>query len=469
MSEDSTKKNSLIRQLRDFGIGPIIGMGISMLTVPVTTRMLSPDEYGKSSLFTLFQSLFLCIGILGLDQGYVRYYNTKEIDRNNLLQNALFYPLIICAVLISICLIFLKPISNFLFGSVETGLMIAFCFFIPALLLNRFLLLQIRMDIRGKVYSFLNIISQLITFSVLFGLLVLYQKTFRAIIYSTIIAYYINTFIIFLFCDKTFIKQRFVYSSKIQKNLLSFSLPLVPATLLGWVLNSFDKVGLRTWSDFSQLGLYSAAFKIVALLNIFQSIFCTTWSPIAYKWHEEGVEKEKFENVSCIVLAGMVILFSLIIVFRDVIMLFLGAEYRNTSKIFIFLLFVPVLYTVSETTCLGIEFSKKTIYTLWTTIISVVLNLVGNFLLIPKYGAEGAAITTCFSYVAWFWLRTLFSRRLWFKFGLVKYIINILLLLAFCMNMLLVNSKIIELLLLFIVIIFNLGLILLAKKNKTNC
>ena len=303
----------------------------------------------------------------------------------------------------------------------------------------------------------------------LFGLLVLYQKTFRAIIYSTIIAYYINTFIIFLFCDKTFIKQRFVYSSKIQKNLLSFSLPLVPATLLGWVLNSFDKVGLRTWSDFSQLGLYSAAFKIVALLNIFQSIFCTTWSPIAYKWHEEGVEKEKFENVSCIVLAGMVILFSLIIVFRDVIMLFLGAEYRNTSKIFIFLLCVPVLYTVSETTCLGIEFSKKTIYTLWTTIISVVLNLVGNFLLIPKYGAEGAAITTCFSYVAWFWLRTLFSRRLWFKFGLVKYIINILLLLAFCMNMLLVNSKIIELLLLFIVIIFNLGLILLTKKNKTNC
>ena len=173
MSEDSTKKNSLIRQLRDFGIGPIIGMGISMLTVPITTRMLAPEEYGKSSLFTLFQSLFLCVGILGLDQAYVRYYNSKEIDRNNLLQNALFYPLIICAVLISICLIFLKPVSTFLFGSVEIGLMIAFCFFIPVLLLNRFFLLQIRMDIRGKVYSFLNISSQIISFVVLFGLLLL--------------------------------------------------------------------------------------------------------------------------------------------------------------------------------------------------------------------------------------------------------------------------------------------------------
>lgn len=469
MSEDSTKKNSLIRQLRDFGIGPIIGMGISMLTVPITTRMLAPEEYGKSSLFTLFQSLFLCVGILGLDQAYVRYYNSKKIDRNNLLQNALFYPLIICAVLISICLIFLKPVSTFLFGSVEIGLMIAFCFFIPVLLLNRFFLLQIRMDIRGKVYSFLNISSQIISFVVLFGLLLLYQKTFRAIIYSTIIAAYINTFIIFLFCNKSFIKQKFIYSSKIQKDLLSFSLPLVPATLLGWVLNSFDKVGLRTWSDFSQLGLYSAAFKIVALLNIFQTIFCTTWTPVAYKWNEDGVEKEKFEKVSTIVLAGMVILFSFVIVFRDVIMLFLGSEYRNTSKIFVFLLFVPVLYTVSETTCLGIEFSKKTIYTLWITIITVILNLIGNFFLIPKYGAEGAAITTCFSYVAWFWLRTLFSRKLWFRFGVFKYILNIFLLLGFCINMLSINSKIIELLLFFIIVLFNFGLILITKRHKNNC
>jgi len=439
-----------------------------MLTVPITTRMLAPEEYGKSSLFTLFQSLFLCVGLLGLDQGYVRYYNTKEIDRNSLLQNALFYPLIICAALISICLIFLKPISTFLFGTVEIGLMIAFCFFIPVLLFNRFFLLQIRMDIRGKVYSFLNISSQVISFLALFVLLVLYQKTFRSIIYSTIIALYINTFIIFLFCDKTFIKHKFVYSSKLQKDLLSFSLPLVPATLLGWVLNSFDKVGLRTWSDFSQLGLYSAAFKIVALLNIFQTIFCTTWTPIAYKWHEDGVEKERFEKVSTIVLAGMVILFSFVIVFRNVIMLFLGSEYRNTSKIFVFLLFVPVLYTVSETTSLGITFSKKTIYILWTSLITVGLNLTGNFFLIPKYGAEGAAITTCFSYVVWFWLRTLFSRKLWFKFGLFKYILNILLLLGFCINMLSVNSKVIELILLFIICIFNFGLIFLKKRDKTN-
>lgn len=147
-------------------------------------------------------------------------------------------------------------------------------------------------------------------------------------------------------------------------------------------------------------------------------------------------------------------------------MLFLGAEYRNTAKIFVFLLFVPVLYTVSETTCLGIEFSKKTIYNLWLTIISVIINLLGNYLLIPKFGAEGAAITTCISYIVWFWLRTLFSRKLWLKFRLEKYMLNILLLLSFCLNMLIWNNKIFEVSIFIIILGFN-GLLVYKSLKKT--
>lgn len=461
MAEEKTNKNySLIRQLCDFGIGPIVGMGISMLTVPVTTRLLVPEEYGKSSLFTLFQSLFLIVGLLGLDQGYVRYYNNKNTNKTSLFQNALFYPLIFSAVLIIICISFLKSISIFLFGSVEIGLMIAFCFFIPVLLLNRFFLLQIRMDLRGKVYSFLNVISQVITFGILVLFLVFYQKTFRSIVYATIIGMCINTFLCFLFCNKEFLKQKFVYSKELQIRLLKFSIPLIPATLLSWLLNSFDKVGLRAWSDFNQLGLYSAAFKIVALLNVFQNIFSTTWIPVAYKWHEDKVPNKKFEEISTIVLAVMVLLFSFILVFRDVIMLFLGEEYRNTASIFVFLLFVPVMYTVSETTSLGIGFAKKTMYSLYVAVIAVLLNLLGNYFLIPKYGAEGAAITTCISYIAFFWGRTLFSRKVWFKFKLGKYFFNILLLLAFGMNMLVWQNRIIEITIFAVVIFFN-GLLIL--------
>lgn len=464
---NKTKKNkSLVNQLLDFGVGPIIGMGISMLTVPITTRILTPEEYGKSSLFTLFQSIFLIIGLMGLDQGFVRFYNDKEIDKTKLMQNSLFYPLLLSGVLILISIFFYKPISIFLFGSVEFGLMIAFCFYIPALLINRFLLLQIRMDLKGKIYSFLSIFTQVITFITLICFLHFYQKTFRSIVYATIIGMVISTFVCLIFSNKNFILTKYVYSKKLQKQLFKFSLPLVPSFILSWLLNSFDKVGLRTWSDFNQLGLYSAAFKIVALLNVFQNIFTTTWVPIAYKWYEEDVPNEKFEDVSTVVLAIFVILFSLIIVFRNIIMLFLGEQYRNTASIFVFLLFVPVMYTVSETTCYGINFAKKTVYSLYIAIIASFLNLLGNFLLIPKYGAEGAAITTCISYIAFFWGRTLFSRKLWFKFGLKKYFFNILLLILFGINILLWQSKILEIFIFITVLMFNIILLYsVLKKN----
>jgi O-antigen/teichoic acid export membrane protein len=109
-------------------------------------------------------------------------------------------------------------------------------------------------------------------------------------------------------------------------------------------------------------------------------------------------------------------------------MFFLGIEYRNAASIFVFLLFIPIFYTISETTTLGIMFSKRTIFNLYVSIISVVTNVIGNYLLIPYLGAKGAALSTAISYLLFFIARTLFSRKLWYKFKLNKYLINILLL-----------------------------------------
>lgn len=90
-----------------------------------------------------------------------------------------------------------------------------------------------------------------------------------------------------------------------------------------------------------------------------------------------------------------------------------------------FLLFIPVFHTVSETTTLGIVFSKRTIFNLYVSIICVVTNVMGNYLLIPSLGTKGAAISTAISYLLFFLARTLFSRKLWYKFKLNKYLINI--------------------------------------------
>lgn len=463
------EQSSLLIQLRNFGIGPLVGMGISMLTVPITTRLVSPEEFGKSSLFTLVQSIFSVITLFGLDQAFVRFYNDKTIDAKKLLSHCLILPFGLCVIFILGIILFGRELSFYLFGQNETLIMGLLCFNLPALVVVQFSMLIIRMEMRGRTYSALNVTTQIINFSVLLLFLNFYEKTFRSIVFATVASSLCSMCLSIFFTRDSWKLKNNKVDGNLIKQLLLFGMPLIPATMLSWVLNSFDKLALRTWSSFEELGLYAAAFKIVGLLSIIQGIFTTAWVPVAYKWHEEKVDSKKFEQVSTSILAVMSIIFSLIVIFRDVIMLFLGSEYRNTTTIFILLLFVPLLFTVSETTSLGIAFAKKTIYNVYVSLLAVIVNVIGNYLLIPTYGAIGAAFSTCISYMIYFYVRTFFSRKLWYKFKMMKYIINfgLLFIVSFLLCQLGFSSwgRLIIVVISLLIIVYNLFLIFKIKTN----
>ena len=78
------------------------------------------------------------------------------------------------------------------------------------------------------------------------------------------------------------------YMIKIFKQIcLNLHYRLFLAIIISWLLHSFDKIAIRQWSTYEELGLYAAAYKFVSLVAVFQVIFTTSWVPIAYKWFEE--------------------------------------------------------------------------------------------------------------------------------------------------------------------------------------
>ena len=463
--KNSYYNEGTLKQIRDFSGGPLIGVLISMVTVPLVTRMVSPEEFGKSALFTLVQTLFTLVALFGLDQAFVRYYNNKEHSSKSILYNSFILPFLFCLIIIIFIVLFWKTLSLWIFEQNEPILMFSFCLFLPALLINRFSLLIVRMELRGILYSALLITSQIINFICLLLLLIFFEKSFRSIIAATVISTIINTCICLVFTNKNWTLSKEYFDKKLLKELLKFGIPLVPATAMFWLLDSFDKIGLKQWSNYEQLGLYAAAFKIVALLSVLQTVFTTAWVPIAYRWHENNENVVKFDFVGVIVLAIMTVGYAGIVVLRDFILLLLGPEYRDTSFIFIYLLFVPVMYTVSETTTLGIPFSKKTYFNLYISIICLVLSVTSNYLLIPKFGAIGAAISTALVYIAFFWARTLISRKLWYNFKINKYVINFVLLILLALSIQYNVGKIAEINLFFFIIVVN---FLFVKKYYLN-
>lgn len=73
------------------------------------------------------------------------------------------------------------------------------------------------------------------------------------------------------------------------QSLLQFGAPLIFSGLAYWGLIATSAIALRSFSTFSELGIYSVTTSIAGVAAIFQSIFTVIWAPIVYKWVAEGL------------------------------------------------------------------------------------------------------------------------------------------------------------------------------------
>lgn len=449
--EQESKK--FMKSLVGFSVGPIVAAILSFITVPVTTYFVSPGDFGKAAMYTMGYTISSMFIFLGLDQSFVREYNEHE-NKNNLFWNSLIFPLIFSFILAFIYIIFYKPVSLLMFDSVEKYVVIVLALSLPFAILDRFNMLVLRMQEKAKTYSFFNILNKFLTLIILIPYLIFVDRSFKGIINAT----FINLVVICII-ESYFVKDVWKVNFKFDKELLlklfRYGIPLVPATLIGWFLSSMDRIALRQWSTFDEIGIYSAAFKIVAVLGIIQQAFCTFWVPTALRWHKEKVSNDKYVQVSDTILGVMVMVFSFIVLFKDIIIRLLSSDYITAASSVPFLLFFPIMYTVSETTTLGISFSRKTYYNIVISLVAAVSNYVGNYLLVPKFGAMGASISTGVSYIIFFWMRTLISRRLWFEFEIKLYVYNTILMVVLSLLSITINNILINLLVVLLLIFVN--------------
>jgi O-antigen/teichoic acid export membrane protein len=431
-----------LKRLAGFSIGPIGAAILGFINVPVQTWLIDPNQLGKAAMYTMaFQltSLFLNLGI---DQAYVREYNAEK-DKKNLLWNTFLIPFIFSLIIMFVYLYFYEPISILLFDSVEKYIIQILAFVLPFAIIFRFNTLIIRMKEKAKLFSFVQIFQKLMTLGFTVIILLFFNRNFKGIIqaqFFSMVSIAILTTVINL---KDWL-YKFKIDRKLIKKVVLFGLPIIPASIMAWVLNSMDKIALRTWADFEAIGLYSAAFKIVGIIIIVQQAFATFWAPTVYRWYENNVAKEKYEIVSNKLNSIMILLFGFIILFKDLIIKILSPEYSEASVIIPFLMFYPIMYTLSETTQMGISFSRKTYYNIIVTGVSGGINILGNYLLVPKYGALGASISTGISYIIFFWLRTIISRFLWVKLNIKRHIISTIMMIFFAFLSIIYNNIIIN-------------------------
>jgi O-antigen/teichoic acid export membrane protein len=167
---------------------------------------------------------------------------------------------------------------------------------------------------------------------------------------------------------------------------------------------------------------------VAAFIQLVQSAFTTFWVPTAYRWHKEHRNMKIYVFVSQLVLFIFTIFFFGLLFTKQFIVLILSRQYSDAQYVIGLLALTPVLYTISETTTLGIVFSGKSYYNIWVSLIAFIPNIILNFLLIKPWGTVGAAISTATAYLLFFMGRTFFSWKCGFSIPSANLTINCVLL-----------------------------------------
>ena len=99
----------LIKQFFSFSLGGYISLLIGFVSLPFVTRLISPEQYGVFSLFSLILNLQLIFLLMGLDQGFVRYFYEVE-NKMKLLFRCIKYPIYLFILTLPLVIIFQKKI-----------------------------------------------------------------------------------------------------------------------------------------------------------------------------------------------------------------------------------------------------------------------------------------------------------------------------------------------------------------------
>ena len=424
-----------IQRLLAFSIGPAGGALIAFITIPVTTHFVSPEEYGKASMFALALTMLSTFQYLGIDQAYAREFNEVN-DRKTLFLHALLLPLLFALLLLLLIALNLGTASHILFGASDQhsaalllGVSLVFITF------ERFILLSIRMEEKAFAYSMFTIFIKLVILAATLLFVLMIRRDFLAVVYSAAAGQIIGDLFLLIRYRSYFALHDFQFDRALLRRMLIFGLPLVVAASASTVLNSAGRIALRAWSGFYEIGMFTAALKIAAVLAVVQSSFTSFWVPTAYRWYSEGRSIRTFQAVSEGVLLFMSVLYFGVLLFKDQLMFLLSPQYVPAAGVLGLLCLQPVLYTVSETTTLGIVFSRKSYLNIWVSLFSLLPCLIINWLFVPSYGVLGAGLATGISYVLFFWSRSDFSSKNWKGFSLTKhYSVMLVLLTAGILN-----------------------------------
>ncbi|NLP51843.1 lipopolysaccharide biosynthesis protein [Bacillus sp. RO1] len=380
-----------LKKLFSFSIGSFGAGIIAFISIPFLTRVMTPEEYGRGMLFISIAMVFSNISIMGLDQSYARFYD--KVNPKILLKKISILTILSIITFGLIILINKDSINHYFKGEYQYAYLLIF--FLFAQNIFRYILVIVRMEQKGYMFSLLYIGQRFTELTLIVMFISLFSAVHLYLIYSSIIGFFIPSILGLIFLFRLINTQsKFVELENSVKigSLLKFGVPLMVSTVLITIVLNIDKMLLSLFITDHELGIYTSALQIALSLNIIQSAFNSFWVPYAYSVYQTDGYKDKFNSINNLLTVFMVIVAIVLINFKEAFSVLLGENFEESTSLIPMLVLMPVFYTLSETVSIGINLCKKSYIHFRISFSILIFQLFLLLILINNLNSIGASI-----------------------------------------------------------------------------
>lgn len=395
-----------------FTFATVLQKGISFITVPIFTRIMTTEQYGIFNVYSSWLGVLTIIG--GMEFQTCIYINNLSKMDNDKEKDELTLSLINLSFIITfvwfMIYLFARDFWNSILG-IET-VMVLFMFldvfFIPIV------------SLWSTKQRFTYKYKKLVLFSVLqailksvFGIIFVClsptdtQAISRAVAIVSIQIIFGLILMIFLL-----IKTKKLIVTKWWKSALNLHIPLLPHALSLVVLSSADRIMINSICGATQAGLYSLAYSAAMVLNIIKLSLMNAITP----WYYNNIKNKEFESIKNKSNQLLILIFIVVIIcmlFSPEIIMILGSTEYYTSIYVMPPVLASVFFTFLYNIFSCIEFYyEKTKGIMYASLITATLNIVLNVFVIKHFGFVGAGYTTLVCYLVLSYMHYLFMKKI---------------------------------------------------------
>lgn len=378
-----------------------IGRGV------IFARLLGPANYGIYNLAFFFIPLAAIFVKMGIPSSFPRYIPQYEMKfaLADFMKKTCSLIFLSGITVTLICLLSVKQLSGLVYGSFEYSRIMMLCSFT--------LIPYAAFECMTAAFSGLRIftLDSILKFSQFFiftltGIVfvILYPKPGSVLLANLASYIFVALFFGFLFMKyiaSLDLQNKAVEEDNFYGKIFSFSIWFAIAPVVYMLFNYTDRWMLGYIKGLSYVGIYSAAVNLTGIVFSFGMIAGTVLIPTLSEIWEQGDKDKvifmlnfstKINTMLLLTLAVIIFLFKGLIV-----SLLFGREYMECLPAIGFLLIFWILHSINWTIGSYSQLIEKNFIGLVCNSIGLIGNIIFNYMLIPKYGIEGAAAASTFS------------------------------------------------------------------------